>query len=195
MGFIMRFYKYILPLVAVLLLSACGGGDSGDDYDYYDETYIYWEGSVNGTIVVDATDDAFEFEINTGYLHFGSTTYTNTWVDDGDFFVDGELIGAVYYIKSFDNETITALISNNGYYIDIYGPESDLAWEETSILPIYAFKSASTSENKFEQSIYSQTAQETKTKPSIQAKSPVKDLNAFTQDLPENNQSSLSKKF
>ena len=102
-----------------------------------------WSGSVNGAIVIDATDDAFEFESLTDYLVFGNTTYTNAWVDSyGDFYVDGVLIGAVHYVKSIDNETITALISNNGYYIGIYGPELDLAWAEAPNMPIYAIKGA-----------------------------------------------------
>jgi len=190
----MRFYKYILILTAALLLSACGGG-SADSYDYYyEDTYIDWSGSVNGTFVVDATDDVFEFEITTGYLHFGNTTYTNAWVDFyGDFYVDGEIIGAVYYVESIDHEIITALISNNGYYIDIYGPESNLAWEETFISPIYALKGVTPQDKLFEESIYAQTAQQTDAKPSAQGTPPEMKMNATTEDLPANNESTLGK--
>jgi len=191
---IMRFYKYSLILLATLFLSACGGG-SADSYDpYYTDAYIDWSGSVNGTLVIDATDDAFEFEITTGYLHFGNTTYTNAWVDlYGDFYIDGELVGAVYYVRSIDDEVITALISNDGYYIDIYGPESDLAWEVTFISPIYALKGVTTPEKLLEETIYTQTAQQTDIKTSVKGTPPEMKMNAVTEDLPTKTESTLSK--
>ncbi len=189
----MRFLKLALIAVPVLFLSACGGGSHEESYDYAYDEYIDWSGSVNGTLVVDATDDVFEFEVNTGYLHFGSTTYTNAWVDSyGDFYVDGELIGAVFYVKSIYNETITALISNNGYYIDIYGPESDLAWEEAPTIPIYAFKEAAISK-QVEESVYTQLGQQADVKYSEKATPPGINKNAYTEKLPANNQSTLRK--
>ena len=143
----MKSIKWLGFAMAMLTLTACG---SGEGYSGYDETlYIDWTGSVNGTLVVDATDDAFEFERDTGYLHFGNTTYTNAWVDDfADFWVDGIRIGGVYYVESIDGEVITALVSNRGYFIDLYGPESDLRWQETTILPIYALSSTKLTTNK-----------------------------------------------
>ena len=190
----MRFYKLILLVVPVLLLSACGGGHNDAHDYYYEETYIDWSGSVNGTIVVDATDDAFEFEINTGYLHFGNTTYTNAWVDHyGDFYVDGVRIGGVYYVLSSDHYTITALISNSGHYIDIYGPESDLAWTEAPTTPIYAIKGIGTSERQFAESIYAQNAKQLETKNTIASTPPEKGRNAYKESLPKNTQSILGK--
>lgn len=137
----MRAIKLGLISVSALWLVACGGGEA--DYGYYDEPqYINWSGSANGTIVVDATDDAFEFELDGGYLHFGSTTYFNAWVDDfANFWVDGRVIGGVYYVRAIDGHTITALVSNSGYYLDFYGPESNLSWAETGDVPIYALTS------------------------------------------------------
>ena len=192
----MRLYKLSLLIIPVIFLSACGGGhdDSHDYYHdtYYEEIYINWAGSVNGTIVVDATDDAFEFEVITGYMHFGNTTYTNAWVDAyGDFYVDGLHIGAVFYVKSIENETIAALISNNGYYIDFYGPESNLAWTEADTIPIYAFNSVATSDKQLVESIYTQTARQTETKTSAEVTAPETNMNAYTEDLPTNNQSTL----
>jgi hypothetical protein len=189
----MRLYKLLALVIPVMLLSACGGGYD-DPYDtYYDEYYINWAGSVNGTIVVDATGDEFEFEAFTGYLHFGNTTYTNAWVDDfGNFYVDGFLIGGVYYVESFYGEPITALISNNGYYIDIYGPESDLAWTESWTLPVYAFNSTNTDQFQ-EQPDYLQSARKADSQSSGKATAPGTDSNAIIEDLPENNQSTLSK--
>ncbi len=187
----MRSYQFILFLVPILLLSAC---DEEYADTYYDETYIDWAGSVNGTFVVDATDDIFEFEITTGYLHFGSTTYTNAWVDSyGDFYIDSVHIGAVYYVKSIYNETITALISNNGYYIDLYGPESNLAWAEALTMPIYAFKSATAPTRQIQETIYTQTAQQADIKPSAQATPPETNINAYIEDLPAKNESTLGK--
>lgn len=136
----MKTIKFGIVAISILFLAACGSGES--HYDYDESLYINWSGSVNGTIVVDATDDAFEFELDTGYLHFGNTTYTNAWVDDyANFWVDGQIIGGVYYIEDIDGYTITGLISNSGYFIDIYGPESNLAWTVTLELPIYALNS------------------------------------------------------
>jgi hypothetical protein len=185
----------MLLLVPTLWLSACGGGHS-DSYDGYDQdAYIYWEGSVNGTLVVDATDDAFEFEIITGYLHFGNTTYTNAWVDSyGNFFVDGILVGGVYYVKSYYNETITALVSNNGYYIDIYGPESDLAWTEAPTTPIYAFKSESTAGEQASAPLYGQSALQSTGQSSEKATPPETRLNAYSDSRPKNNQGILRNK-
>ncbi|MGD8925578.1 MAG: hypothetical protein PVG20_01930 [Thioalkalispiraceae bacterium] len=184
----MKLYRTILFLAAVLTLSACGGGYE-DSYTY-EEQYIDWAGSVNGTIVLDATGDEFEFESITGYLHFGNTTYTNAWVDAfGNFYVDGLQIGAVYYVKSFYDETITALVSNHGYYIDIYGPESDLAWEETWTVPVYAFKNFMSSDKQ--PSLYTQNALESDGNISDEGAAPGANMNAFIGDLPTDNQSTL----
>ena len=191
----MRIYRVILLVIPFLLLSACGGGSSDpyDDY-YYEPDYIYWSGSANGTLVIDATDDAFEFEAYTGYLHFGNTTYTNAWVDDfGYFYIDGFIVGAVYYVWSIDDEVITALISNNGYYIDIYGPESDLAWTEAPTQPVYAFNSL-TAVKPLDDTTITQSAQLTDAKPSPKATPPEMKMNALTEDLPKNNQSTLGSK-
>jgi len=191
----MRFYKLFVLVVPLALLSACGGGYDDPYNNYYDEQYIDWAGSVNGTIVVDATDDEFEFESITGYLHFGNTTYTNAWVDEfGDFYIDGIRVGGVYYVKSYYNETITALISNSGYYIDIYGPESDLAWTESLYLPIYAIKGSITPQKQTEQSLYTQSAQQADANSSDLAVPPGTRLNAYIEDLPAGNQSTLGKK-
>lgn len=191
----MRIYRVILLVIPFLLLSACGGGSSDPYDDYYSEpVYIYWSGSANGTLVIDATDDAFEFEAYTGYLHFGNTTYTNAWVDDfGNFYIDGFIVGAVYYVLSIDDEVITALISNNGYYIDIYGPESDLAWTEAPTQPIYAFNSL-TAVKPFDDMTITQSAQLSDTRPANKGTPPKLDMNAFTEELPKNNQSTLGSK-
>ena len=76
----LRFTAKVIALLSIIILSACGGGSADSYDDYYAEAYIDWSGSVNGTFVVDATDDVFEFEITTGYLHFGNTTYTTTHI-------------------------------------------------------------------------------------------------------------------
>ncbi len=188
----MSLYRFIFFIIPVLLLAACGENQE-DSYDYRDDNYIDWVGSINRTVVVDATDDAFEFEINTGYLHFGNTTYTNAWVDlDGDFYIDSELIGAVFYVRSIDNEIITALISNNGYYIDIYGPESDLAWTEAPDVPIYAL-SDSTSNRQISESNYAQSSVTNYTDSQIPATSPIQNMNAYFDVTLENNKSTLRK--
>ncbi len=189
----MKFFKFVLVLIPVVFLTACGGNSENE---YNDVSYINWAGSVNGTLVVDATDDTFEFELYTGYLHFGNTTYTNAWVDDyGDFYIDYELIGSVYYIESIDNEIITALISNNGYYIDIYGPESDLAWTETQTMPIYALGEISTASNAlYDNSIYRRTAQQGDINSAPSTAPPLNKMNAYSENLPGNNKSILKKR-
>jgi len=192
MGHTMKFLKFILLILAAFLFSACGG-DSEETYDYNDISYIDWTGSVNGTLVIDATDDVFEFEYNTGYLHFGNTTYTNAWVDiEGDFYIDSILVGAVYYILSIDNEVITALISNNGHYIDIYGPESNLAWTEATTTPIYALTNIKIPPGKqFSAANYSQTAKINHILSSLSATAPILNKNAFTENLSENSENIL----
>lgn len=188
----MRLYKLFLFLIPVLLVSACDGEHHDDTYGHYDVTYIDWVDSANGTIVVDATNDAFEFEAHTGYLHFGNTTYTNVWVNHfGDFFVDGVLVGAVYYVKSIDNLTITALVSNDGFYIDIYGPESNLAWSETTITPIFAAQGISSASLASTQTA-SVFAAKQMTKPQQQKGSaPLNIMNAISENLPKGTQGTL----
>jgi len=188
----MSLYRIILFIIPVLLLAGCGENQE-DSYQDRDENYIVWAGSINGTVVVDATDDAFEFEINTGYLHFGNTTYTNAWVDlDGDFYIDSELIGAVFYVQSIDNEVITALISNNGYYIDIYGPETDLAWAESPDIPVYALRD-STSNKQISGSNYAQYSIPNYSDSQIAATPPTQNMNAYFEVTSENNKSILRK--
>ena len=189
----MNIIKYSIVAISVLLLAACGSGDSYHDYD--EAEYIYWTGSVNGTIVIDATDDPFEFEVDSGYLHFGNTTYTNAWVDDyANFWVDGQIIGGVYYIEDIDGYTITGLISNNGHYIDIYGPESDLAWEETNDLPIYALNSSRVNTRTLGQEFTQRLAQEPKGTVEGRRVAPKMIPNAVTEERPTGSTGTLGKK-
>lgn len=193
----MRRIKLILLFIPLLLVAACDGESEETAGSFDDEpTFIVWEGSVNGTIVVDATNDAFEFEFETGFLHFGNTTYTNAWVDhSGNFIVDGQIIGGVFYVRSIDNEIITALVSNNGHYIDIFGPESNLSWAETNVLPIFAINAQTGGSNKQTGQPFNIIgAQQGVMIDANKAASPSTNNNAISERLPQGNQGALLSK-
>ena len=150
--------KFYMGLLISLLISGCGGGDSSDSKN--STTYIEWSGSSNGAVVVDATNDSFRFEYSSGLMVFGGTTITNVWVDDdADLYFEGDVIGSVSYIKSTGGATITGLISNSGYMIDFFGPESSLQWQVSGVFPVFDGVSSASS-----QQVFSSFAQEMNTK-------------------------------
>jgi hypothetical protein len=124
------------------LLAAC------DDHhhhavEYDEDPYIWWEGSANGQYVVDGTDDFFLFLSDGGYLAFGHTTYWNVFVTShGDLIWDDALIGAVELVESEQGEPVAALIGLDGHFLDLYGPEDDLHWQETDLDPIFIWDAA-----------------------------------------------------
>lgn len=127
--------KNILPAVVTMLiftLSACGGGGG----DIITPAYITWTGSANGEYVVDATGDFVRFEANTGYMVFGSNVYTNSYVNGFNWYLNGAKWGAVVSVKATNGSTIAGLLCNNGYYADIYGPESNATITCSTMLPM-----------------------------------------------------------
>jgi hypothetical protein len=99
-------------------------------------TYFKWEDSINGEWVVDANGDKVRFETETGYMNFGSTTYTNARIDTGDtndFFVDEEIYGSVEVVKDINGETIVALVAPDGNYIDVSGTEGKLEIDVSNV--------------------------------------------------------------
>lgn len=139
--------KNILSTMATVLifaLPACGGGGG----DSITSTYITWSGSANGEYVVDATGDMVRFEANTGDMVFGSTTYTNIYVSGSTLYFNGSRFGTVASIKATNGSTIAGLICNNGYYADIYGPESSVTIVCSSKYPVYASSPAGDNNQK-----------------------------------------------
>lgn len=135
MGKSRLFCIFVSVLVISLCLAACGGG-GGSEGARQGVSYINWENSVNGTKVNDATNDFVQFESDSRYMSFGNTRYTNVYVNaSAEIIFNGVQVGHVTYIKSTNGNTITGLISNNGYFLDIYGSESNLTIQESSIKP------------------------------------------------------------
>jgi hypothetical protein len=165
---------FVLLIITFGMISCDGSSSSG-------LSFINWTGSVNGEIVVDATNDEFKFTSPEGYLYFGSTTYTNFWVDGNDLYYNGDKIGDVTYIKSEQGNIITGLVSNSGFMIDIYGPEDNLIWKTTDIVPVFTTLYSKNSDSDIDSS---------KAKIITSVKSGLKpyfgEPNAFTNDSSEN---------
>lgn len=147
-----RILVAVLFLIVLFAGFGCSGGGGSNDEDAppppppSGSGFIEWIGSANGEWVADVSPDFFRFEVDTGYMHFGSTTYTNTYVDaSANLIWNSTIIAGVYYVESTSGDTVTALIGNNGCFIDIYGPESNLTWQQTSTLPVFASAGASDS--------------------------------------------------
>jgi hypothetical protein len=137
--------KFYFLIIALLFVLSCGGGGGGGGSDSSVSssnsgyTYITWSRSVNGTVVMDATNDNLRFEASTGYMIFGSTRYTNAYVNDSaNFILNGKIVGGVYYVKSTNGNTITGLLDSYGYFLDIYGFESDLTIKSSTVKPVLA---------------------------------------------------------
>ena len=142
------FLKPMLIVSVAVWLVACGG--SGGDDTIANSSgvvtpppssarFINWNGSANGTLVNDATDDFFQFREDTRQMYFGSTTINNVYVDgNAELFMDGIDIGCVCAVLSTVGTTIAGVISNNGFYLDFYGPESTLLVVESTKGAVFA---------------------------------------------------------
>ena len=140
----MKMYKLLLLLLCSTVIVACN--DDDDDYEQIatpavnsevvaaEIEYIEWEGNANGEWVADANGDQVRFEVDTSYMNFGDTTYSNVWVDeDSNFLIDGILEGAVEYVAAVNGDTIVALVAPDGTYLDIVGTESELFIDNTDL--------------------------------------------------------------
>ena len=145
----MKIHKVLFLSFLVLFLGGCNDDDeelaspaTGEEARFYD-----WEGNANGEWVVDANGDKVRFEVDTGWMYFSNTAYTNAKVDTGDsseFRLDGITIGAVIAVKDTEGNTIAALVANDGTYLDIQGAEEELTIVNTN-LPFVAASVSSSS--------------------------------------------------
>lgn len=125
---------------ALCVLVGCGGDDPDIVFADPYSPFIYWEGSANGELVADATGDFFRFRSDSGNLIFGATEYRDVYVDiNSDLVWDGEIIGAILLVAASDGVPIAAMVGNDGYLLDVYGPEFDLYWQPTDIEPVEPF--------------------------------------------------------
>ena len=135
----------LAPLViASCFLVACGtasspptGGTTGGSTTDREPPFIVWTGSANGSWVSDANGDFVRFRADTGEMYFGSTTYSNIWVNGADLYFEGQLIGGIYYVVGNSGADITGLVGMNGHFLDIYGPENERYWQETGVTPVF----------------------------------------------------------
>ncbi|RKZ72541.1 MAG: hypothetical protein DRR19_32040 [Candidatus Parabeggiatoa sp. nov. 1] len=99
---------------------------------------LVWEDSFNNEDVSDATGEFVQFEAGTGYMQFGSTTYTNAWVDEenGDFYLDGEWLGGVAIVQDTNGDPIAALVARDDTLIDIAGTEYNLVVDNNTDLGV-----------------------------------------------------------
>lgn len=100
---------------------------------------INWTNSANGVFVNDATNDRVTFRTDNGYMTFGNTYYVNVRVipyGNGDLYFNGVKVGAVTAIRSVSGSYIAGLVCNNGYMADIFGFESTLTIQCSTILPV-----------------------------------------------------------
>ena len=146
----MKTHKVWFLSLLALFLVACNDDDSDVASPATGESvrYFSWEDNANGEWVVDANGDKVRFEVDTGWMYFGSTAYTNAKVDIDDsseFRLDGIVIGAVVAVKDTEGNTIAALVANDGTYLDIQGKEEELIVAKTEIPFVAASVSSSVS--------------------------------------------------
>lgn len=129
-------FRLLFLLLLSLLLNACNsdGDEAPPASGGGDNQYIVWEGSANEEVVVDVDGDAVKFEVGTGYMYFGNTTYTNARVDTrtADFILDGQVVGTVSLVLNIYDDSITALVALDGTYLDIHGTEDNLVVANTN---------------------------------------------------------------
>lgn len=108
---------------------ACGssgatdGGNNGGGSGGGTRSFITWNGSANGDVVVDASDDLFKFNSSNGCLYSVNrdTEYGNFCLASADGFTvnfNGTRY-TVTRIRSTTNTCITGLLTADGYYADI----------------------------------------------------------------------------
>ena len=134
----MKMYQVLFLSFLALFLVACNDDDSevaspatGESVHYYT-----WDDSANGEWVLDANGDKVRFEVDTGWMYFGKTAYTNAQVDTGnssEFRLDGILYGSVMLVKDTQGNNVAALVAIDGTYLDIQGSEDNLKIENTDI--------------------------------------------------------------
>lgn len=131
-----------LPSSLLLLLASlsagCGGG-GGSSGNSSTLSFVSWTGSANGVVVLDANGDDIRFRADTKQMYVGGLTILNARVSGFRVLVDGQDVGTVANVRSTQGNQITALVSLDGFYLDIYSVSGNtVAVEETSRRPAFA---------------------------------------------------------
>ena len=122
--------------VSVLLLSGCGGGDSGAPTaaaptggtgsatasvgaSGSSGGFINWIGNSNGTVVKDAANGNLQFRAGDGAMYDGTSYYSNVVVSGSDLLLDGSRFGYVGPATSTTGSTIAALYCTNGTVMSV----------------------------------------------------------------------------
>jgi hypothetical protein len=133
-----------LAASALLVLAACGYGyydpcpwcslDSlGSLESEGDVAPRLWRQSANGGWVLDASGDPVRFDARSGFLRFGRTTYVNARADErGRVRFEDRVIAEVRLVAG-RNGPVAVLVGANGYALDLFGAEGELAWQATDV--------------------------------------------------------------
>lgn len=89
---------------------------------------LTWPQSAHGTDVADASGDVVQFTTD-GSLLFGATSHASlVAARDGSLQFEGRHIGSVRIIHDHNGSEIAALVTEEGYLIDVDGSTDHLAW-------------------------------------------------------------------
>jgi hypothetical protein len=110
-----------------------GGGTPGSGT----LSFITWNGSSNGAIVLDADDDDIRFRADTRQMYVFGTTISNVRVDGFRFLIDGQQFGTVANIESVSGNQITGLVSNNGFFLDVEPNGSGTTTSVSNLRPVF----------------------------------------------------------
>ena len=104
---ITRAARPFLVLAVGFILSACGGGGVGDDGSSL--SFITWNGSENGSIVLLA--DSQEVQFLTGDdLYADDTDYTNVTVNGATVYLNGTEFGTVTLAPGQNGGSVATLV-------------------------------------------------------------------------------------
>ena len=121
-----------------------GGSSSGGSTGSSSNDYLVFTNSGNGEWVLDASNDTVHFLVSTRRMVFGSTTYSNTYLDSNAYFyVDNVKVAGVYYVLGSSGGTVTAMVCTNGQVMDMYGWETSLQYTcYSGVTPTYTLSDA-----------------------------------------------------
>jgi hypothetical protein len=133
-------WTYSCPSSSSGTTSTGSGSATGSGASSTAVSYINWTNSVNGTYVVDASGDNFQFNVSTRCIYSLNTgkEYTNYCLGSAYTGVFAGVPFNVYAVKSTTNQCIAALVDNSGYLIDIYTSGSTEIAKTTTTLAITA---------------------------------------------------------
>jgi hypothetical protein len=109
-------------VLAIAVLAGCGGEGDGSDGSFDSgPSFISWNGSANGSLVLAAAGVQVQFLSNNGHLWHNGTEWSNVVLDRSNATVsfNGGAYGVVALVAGTNNTKVAALLCNNGYFASV----------------------------------------------------------------------------